>query len=91
MVDAAEARVAAARAFYQRSVAAYLAVESEQERSRLGEVMYFAQMATIEARFNPEGCAHFRALAEEALAENVTPMLPRLVSAAELSELPHAA
>ena len=30
--------------------------------------MYFAQMATIEARFNPEGCAHFRELAESKMA-----------------------
>jgi hypothetical protein len=61
MIDAADTRVAAARAFYQRSVAAYLNAKSEQERSTLGEVMYFAQMATIEARSNLEGCVHFRA------------------------------
>ena len=91
MIDAAEARVAAARAFYQRAVAAYLAAESEQERSTLGEVMYFAQMATIEARFNPEGCAHFGALAEERLAGNITRMPTRLVAAPAVAELPHAA
>ena len=91
MVDAVETRVAAARVFYQRSVAAYLNAESEQERSTLGEVMYFAQMATIEARSNLEGCVHFRALAEERLAGNVTRMPPRLVAAPAFAELPHAA
>jgi hypothetical protein len=91
MFDAAETRVAAARVFYQSSVAAYLAAESEQERSTLGEIMYFAQMATIEARFNPEGCARFRALAEERLAGNVTRMPPRLVAAPEWAELQQAA
>jgi hypothetical protein len=91
MVDAVETRVAAARVFYQRSVAAYLNAESEQERSTLGEVMYFAQMATIEARSNLEGCARFRALAEERLAGNVTRMPPRLVAAPALAGLPHAA
>ena len=91
MIDAAETRVAAARVFYQRSVAAYLNAKSEQERSTLGEVMYFAQMATIEARSNLEGCVHFRALAEERLAGNVTRMRPRLVAAPAFAGLPHAA
>jgi hypothetical protein len=57
----------------------------------LGEVMYFAQMATIEARFNPEDSLRFRALAEERLAGNVTRMPPRLVAAPGLAELPDAA
>jgi hypothetical protein len=90
MIDAAETRVAAARVFYQRSVAAYLNAKSEQERSTLGEVMYFAQMATIEARSNLEGCVHFRALAEERLAGNVTRMPPRLIAAPAVG-LPRAA
>jgi hypothetical protein len=91
MFDAAETRVAAARVFYQRSVAAYLAAASEQERLTLGQAMYFAQMATIEARFNPEGCARFRALAEERLAGTATRIPPSLVAAPAGAELPHAA
>lgn len=91
MIDAAETRVAAARVFYQRSVATYLNAKSEQERSTLGEVMYFAQMATIEARSNFEGSAHFCALAEERLAGDVTRMPPRLVATPAFPGLPHAA
>jgi len=66
--DTVEARVHATRQFYQAAVAAYLGARTAADRSVLGEAMYFAQMATIEARFNPEGCAHFRALAESKMA-----------------------
>jgi hypothetical protein len=66
--DTTEARVRTTRQFYQGAVAAYLGARTEGDRSILGEAMYFAQMATIEARFNPEGCAHFRALAESKMA-----------------------
>jgi hypothetical protein len=62
--NAAEARCCSTRAFYQDAVAAYLSARTEEERSVLGDAMYFAQLATMEARFNAEGCARFRALAE---------------------------
>jgi hypothetical protein len=62
--DAGEARARSSRAFYQDAVASYLGARTAEERSVLGDAMYLAQLATMEARFNPEGCARFRALAE---------------------------
>ena len=45
-------------------MATYLGARTDDERARLGKAMYFAQLATIEARHNPAGCAAFLAAAE---------------------------
>lgn len=78
---AAEARVREARAFYHDAVAAYLGAVTEQEREFAGEAMYFAQMATIEARFNAEGSARFRALAEAKIPAPAEPAASLAVAA----------
>jgi hypothetical protein len=49
------------------------------------------RVSTIEARSNLEGCVHFRAMAEERLAGNVTRMPPRLVAPLAFAGLPRAA
>ena len=58
-LDLAAARVCRTREHYRRTVAAYLGAGTAEERARLGKAMYFAQLATIEARHNPEGCEAF--------------------------------
>jgi hypothetical protein len=96
-LDGAEVRVRAARAFYQQAVAGYLAARTDRERSVLGDAMYFAQMATIEARFNPEGSARFRAMAEAKLGMETSPRVVADVArsvpvdAPSLADLPQAA
>jgi len=63
-IDLADARVRRTRERYRGTVAEYLGARTDDERVRLGKAMYFAQLATIEARHNPEGCAAFIAAAD---------------------------
>ena len=63
-IDLADGRVRRTREHYCGTVAAYLAARTDEERARLGNAMYLAQLATIEARHNPEGCATFLAAAD---------------------------